>query len=169
MRSEYKLGIFLAAAALVACQPVDAVATPGSNESYRQDSPDHTMPSAGYPQYENFCVRADDPSIMPELKEIGVGRVRIWGPWEQLNDSQSQFRQAIMAAFENDLFPIVVFSPNVSLEKEVIRETIWTVLDATSGENELTFEIGNEPDHPPGQNFWRSDIDYLNPGRLGTF
>lgn len=130
-------------------------------------------------QQPKLCVRADNPDIMAELKEIGVskeigvGMVRIWGPWEELLYPDSQFRRTIKAAQDNGITPLVVFSPNISLPEEIINRTVNTVIDAhvLSGKS-LVLEAGNEPDHPanpPGNNFWRGDIEYTDPQRLLTF
>lgn len=120
-------------------------------------------------QRENFCVRADDPRIMDKLKKAGVGKVRIWAPWEELLIADSQFRKAIEAAQDNEMIPLVVFSPNISLDEATINLVIKTVMDSYSDNKKgFIWVIGNEADNPE-VNFWRGDIDTDNSEKLGTF
>jgi hypothetical protein len=77
----------------------------------------------------HFCARADFPELMQHVKELGAKYVRIWKPYEQIGDPNSDLEKLFNEAEKQRLIPLFVFSPKNPIPDNVIRQKIDYILN----------------------------------------
>lgn len=94
-------------------------------------------------------VRLDEPGLMAHVAPMGAGSVRIFGPHEELGNSESVFERAIRAAEAEGLSPLILYAPTGPQSN--VREKIEGIL---ANHPTAVIQLGNEPENPVVE-FWR--------------